>query len=426
MRRARASWRTRRIWLLVLVLAGSGACAGCVATPPRPTASAPGLSTPRETLEATTPAMANGYHWVPVDLGQFGGVNLQAVTTGADGGLLGIGNWLTSEAPDGTKRHPTIWTSGDGGTWERLPDGQAFVSRRDRWEESVLDVVANQRGFVSVGVEQFDDASSADAAAWFSPDGTTWTRAKVADGVGRTMDQVVATADGFVAIGEAGYDFHAGFGAGTAIWTSANGQTWARLPERESPPRGTALRSVVAGAGEYFASASFEVSQGEEPQPRPPVIDGIWRSPDAVHWKPVAGTPLDTGDVVVVPNGFIAMGSTDGSGVTSAVAWRSMDGRTWVRFALPRPPDVPAGVSIYGGRLVNGPAGLVAFGERDDDFSTVGWSSADGTVWIPLGLTAALKSAQIERAVPVNGSILLLGQRATGGDYTPADWLLTP
>ena len=63
---------------------------------------------------------------------------------------------------------------------------------------------------------------------------------------------------------------------------------------------------------------------------------------------------------------------------------------------------------------------------RDDDFSTVGWSSTDGSTWTPLGLTTALKGAQIERAVPLNGSILLLGQLRAGGVYVPADWILTP
>ena len=92
-----------------------------------------------------------------------------------------------------------------------------------------------------------------------------------------------------------------------------------------------------------------------------------------------------------------------------------------------RPPDVPAGIAFYGGRGVNGPAGLLAFAERDDDFATtVGWSSADGTIWAPLALTPALLGTRIEHAIPANGSILLLGSRATDGVYAPAMWLLTP
>ena len=430
MRHARATRRAPRITLAVLALAAFGALGACVATnpPPQPTGG-PGDATPGITPGPTAPLIGHGYQWTPLDVRQFGGVGLQAVTIAPSGGLVGIGTWLTSEAPDGTPRHPTVWTSADGAAWERQPDSRAFLSRRDRWEEMVLDLVASDRAFVAVGVEEFDDSSSADAAAWFSPDGRTWTRAAVEDAVGRTMDQVVATSDGFVAIGEAGYDFHAGFGEGTAIWTSSNGASWSRLGAAEAPPRGTRLRSVLAAPGMFLASAGFEHAQGQEDQPRPPVTAGIWRSTDAIHWKPIAGTPLGVGDIIAAPGGFLTMGATPldaGSGIANAVAWASTDGRTWIRIALPRPPDVPAGVAFYGGRLVSGPAGMLVFGERDDDGSTVGWSSADGSTWTPLELTPALRVTQIQQAVLVNGSILLLGQLATGGVYTPADWLLTP
>jgi hypothetical protein len=430
MRQARAEPRTSRLIPGVLTLAAAGALAACVATSPRPQpTTGSGDSTPGATVEASVPTIAPGYQWTPLDLGQFGGVSLQSVTTAPSGGLIGIGTWLNSDAPDGTPRHPTIWTSADGATWERQPDSRAFVSRRDRWEEAVLDVVASEHGFVAVGVEQVDDASSADAAAWFSADGRTWARAKVDDAVGRTMDQVVATSAGFVAVGEAGYDFHAGFGAGTAIWTSTDGATWTRLPAADAPPRGTRLRSVLAAPGMFLAAAGYEHAQGQEDHPRQPVTAGIWSSKDAIHWKPIAGTPLEVSDIIAAPGGFLTLGATAldaGSGVTNAVAWASTDGRAWIRIALPRPPDVPAGVAFYGGRLVSGPAGVLAFGERDDDFSTVGWSSADGSTWTPLGLTPALRGTQIERAVLANGSILLLGQRATDGVYAPAIWLLTP
>jgi hypothetical protein len=187
------------------------------------------------------------------------------------------------------------------------------------------------------------------------------------------------------------------------------------------------LRTVVTRPGGFLAAAVFEHAGGMEDQPRPPVVDGIWTAADAIHWSPISGTPLGTGELIPVPGGFMAAGSASAAGgVTIPEVWESADGQGWIRVALPRQPDIPEAVSISVGQIVAGPAGLLAFGERDDNFSTVGWSSADGTTWTPLELTPALQAAQIEQAVLVNGSILLLGQLATGGVYTPADWLLTP
>ena len=52
-----------------------------------------------------------------------------------------------AEAPDGSPRHPTAWTSADGQAWTRLPDSEAFVSRRSGWEEIVADIVLDGQGY---------------------------------------------------------------------------------------------------------------------------------------------------------------------------------------------------------------------------------------------------------------------------------------
>jgi hypothetical protein len=410
--------------LVALILAGSGVLAACASSPRPPASVVPVISpTPDESPRAT-PATAGGYRWTPVHPDKFRGVALGAVTSTVDQRLIAVGT--LAEAPDGTPGHPAIWASADGITWSRLPDSLAFASPRDRWNEILVDIVSSGNGFVAVGVEQEDDASSANAAAWVSPDGMTWTRATVEDGIGRTMDQVLATNSGFVAFGEAGYDHRAGFGDGTAIWTSRDGRTWTLIPDSEAPPFGTRLSGVVAGTREFVAAAALEHTEGEDVLLRP-VTEGVWCSLDAVHWQPIPGTPLSVGEFVPLNDGFVALGSHDSAGgVSNPVAWRSTEDGTWIGVVLPRPAGMATGTSIYGGGLVSGGAGLLVFGTRDDDFSTVGWSSSDGAAWTPLDLTAILRGATIGGFYTARGGIVVLGTRSTAGGDEPAAWLLAP
>lgn len=393
-----------------------GACGSPVTTTARGPESPPPAS----------PVTPGGYRWLPVDPGQFGGVRLTAITATTGPGLFAIGDLMSANAPDGRPRHPTTWTSPDGRAWTRLPDNFAFVSRRNGREYVVTDLVAAGDGFVAVGLEEQTDGSSADAAAWSSPDGHTWAQAIVADGTGRTMDQVVATDDGFVAIGEARYDVHAGFGAGTAIWTSTDGLTWTRLADTEAPARGTALRAIAAGPPGFLAAASLEHPQGDEVPPRQPVTAGIWRSDDAIHWEPVPGSPLGVAQIVHMADGWIALGSTVTGATAAPVWWRSQDGRSWTRIAVPPLNGLPAGTSVYGQRLAGGAAGILALGEREDDFSAVGWSSVDGVGWTPLDLAPILAGATVDELHAVGGSILLVGDRMAAGAQDPVVWLLAP
>lgn len=181
----------------------------------------------------------------------------------------------------------------------------------------------------------------------------------------------------------------------------------------------------MAGTTGFLATATFEHAQGAEDTPRQPVTAGIWGSEDAVHWEPIPGTPLGINDIIPVANGFVAVGSGEADHAAHAIAWRSADGRTWADAALPAPVGLPAGTPVIVERVATGSAGLLAFGEREDDFSTVVWSSPDGAAWTSLDLTITLNGAAVDLAQAVDGSLLLAGQSSSGsGD--PIVWLLTP
>jgi hypothetical protein len=346
-------------------------------------------------------------------------VVLTTATRAPDGRWLAIGNWTNADAPDGHPRHPTVWTSTDGLAWTRQPDSPAFVSRRPNWEEGVSEVVATRFGFVAVGAETFVDSSAASAAAWFSVDGAHWMRAVVPDAAPRTMDHVLVTSAGLVALGEAGYDFHAGFGAGTAEWTSVDGRAWHKVPDADAPPHGARLRGFVArGEGGFLATAQLEYSEGIEDAPRPAVTEGIWRSSDGIHWKPISPTPLGAFELVATSTGFEAAGG----GVT---VWHSTGVRSWTGVSLPTPPDLPVGGTAYVAQLVSGPTGILAFGERDDDFSTLEWASADGLAWTAISPSALLRSVAIDGIASSDGVILVMGE-VSGGSGPPVLWKLVP
>ncbi len=136
----------------------------------------------------------------------------------------------------GTAQHPTAaiaWTSSDGRSWTRVDD-PAFA---DGVAVSVLALPSG--GLVAVG----SDVARHEATAWTSPDGRRWTRApneasREHSGGYAWMTDVVAIGDGLIAVGE-----YQGLQRGTAIsWVSRDGLTWEQA--RSAP---------VQEQGEFYA-----------------------------------------------------------------------------------------------------------------------------------------------------------------------------
>lgn len=208
------------------------------------------------------------------------------------------------------------------------------------------DVTAGGPGLVVVGGSDWwcEDGCEGDAAVWTSADGTTWSRVphdeSVFGGTGaQSMLSVTVGGPGLVAVGAVGWDSAAHKDGDAAVWTSVDGTTWSRVPHDEAVFGGTGVQTMesVTAGGPGF------VAVGED-ESRP--------------WPPRSSSP-----------------PPDRVSTQSAAIWTSVDGVTWSR--------VPHDESLFGGAsaesVTAGGPGLVAVG--DDGQSAVVWTSVDGITW---------------------------------------------
>ncbi|HEX5828288.1 MAG TPA: hypothetical protein VFY23_12245, partial [Candidatus Limnocylindrales bacterium] len=262
--------------VVIVGTAGSSAGAWARATPDSPWQAAPGQPSLRAPAGGTA--------------------EMRGVTAWGDG-------WVAAGsvgAADGSRR-PAIWRSPDGLAWEPVPtvddatDARTFGVAADdervvvvgasladgtggaitwtstdgetwaRADGGVLDagpmraVTAMPGGYVAVGHGIADDR----AAAWVSADGLAWEAAPGQEALandGRPIRMLGVTAsggpgasaeapgvasgwDGLVA---AGWESDAGNGSG-AMWRSADGRTWERVPSQASMSGGSLSGVAVAG-----------------------------------------------------------------------------------------------------------------------------------------------------------------------------------
>jgi hypothetical protein len=220
--------------------------------------------TGRSTAAPTTGVPGTGSGTYPI---ASEGVRFSVNAVAAHGGtFVVVGDSSDLEGPFG----PPVYWSEDGIEW------QPPVKGRSPDTVNVTDVIATSEGFVAVG------AGGADALAWHSADGRTWTEAPVATSGGdAALWGVTETSLGYYAWGFVDRRAH--------LWRSVDGEAWA----------GVADEPV------------FDLSQSE-------TICAV---------REERGGLMATG--VVAPKN-----SREGR----SVAWTSADGETWV---LAEPPGDP-------------------------------------------------------------------------------------
>ena len=139
---------------------------------------------------------SDGLHWTRIpDQAALKGGGMVAVARSGQGFVAaGVG-----------AARAVIWTSTDGSSWSRVPDARMF--RGPSTPGGVMPVaatgVAAQAGVVVVVGQAFGQDQS-EVLAWWSTDGTTWTKASVERAAGGQVFSVAATPSGFLAVGPSG------------------------------------------------------------------------------------------------------------------------------------------------------------------------------------------------------------------------------
>jgi hypothetical protein len=259
---------------------------------------------------------------------------LTAVTHGRAG-------WLAVGTPG-----PAVFTSANGTIWQ--PDGPAAD---DLAGVTAAVAAAGPAGYVIAGKLPARGQASA-PGVWWSPDLTSWTRARDVNDVSGSSQvlAVAAGAHGFVAAGS-----HDGQ---PAIWTSANGRSWTAivlpLPVGAS---GGMLRQVAINGNHAAALGQETTALGSMPLAEVSADGGAtWtRVPFSAPGAAMAFTAL-TADA----DGFTAAAQFGSPGQQRAAIWTSANGTTWLRETANGLTGSPKGGAHQVGALA--PAGLAVIG----------------------------------------------------------------
>lgn len=376
------------------------------------------------TTSVTVPTSA-AWSQVPDDAAVFGGEGDQVmwdVTVGGPG-LVAVGM-------DGFGRDAdaVVWTSVDGINWVRLPDDEAVLGGEP--SISVLQgVTVGGPGLVAVGSYGFP--GDVDAAVWTSADGTSWVRVPHDDTVfGGTSPQwmldVTVGGPGLVAVGSDYRD--------AAVWTSVDGIKWVRVPHDEAVFGGEGVQEIehVAAGGPGLVAVGYDESNDSS--------DGaVWTSPDGTSWSRIPDDEAVFGgegfqglsSVVAGGPGLVAVGTDGPDDNEDAAVWTSADGITWTQ--------APHDDSAFGGDgeqsmwdVTLGGPGLVAVGWDGTDTGDTGvgdaavWTSKDGITWVRVPHDATVfggEGDQIMWSLTTGGPGLVgVGWDESGGDLDAAVW----
>ncbi len=303
----------------------------------------------------------------------------------------------------------TVWSSGDGSTWNQVSSSGAFeVSGRRFVAQGFSD--DGNGGLIAVGNSFGSAATDVVATAWRSRDGKTWVPAEVDSSAGQEMIGGATTRSGAVVTA----------GNGVA-WFSPDGQRWTPyvLPEAQN----YIPRAVGSWDGGF---AIVELWNGTGAP-----HSAVWYSTNGRDWN--QGASLDGFDARGIA-GFggriVAVGSDTGAAAEGmAVSWTSTDGKTWVKSTAPSDQSKTAmdGVTVVDGSFVavgaadTNPAGAAT---QATQAGLSVWVSDDGISW--LSIAAGPQPLTHGRMAVVGGRVVVVGGTSSGQGVLAGDVTLGP
>lgn len=308
--------------------------------------------------------------------------------------------------------------------WTRVPHDDALLGGTGH--QLMQSVASTPSGFVAVG----EDYSVTAAAVWFSPDGTSWTRAIHQEGIfggsdSQYMNDVVQGPGNAVVVGSSGPSQ----GQDAAVWTGG-GPLWKRAKHDAAVFGGSGDQMMlsVAAAGPGVVAVGADHSGGDWDA-------AVWTSGGGTVWTRVSHSEATFGGlydqqmnaVAAGGPGVVAVGWDHGSTISAAAVWTSVDGATWSR--VPHSEGVfggPGSQSMHG-VAAGGPA-LVAVGNdiTSGDSDAAVWTSTDGLTWTRIPHDEAVfggTSNQSMLDVAVGGpGLIAVGYDNDGVDRRAAVW----
>ncbi|NDU77707.1 hypothetical protein GWI34_34620, partial [Actinomadura sp. DSM 109109] len=309
--------------------------------------------------------------------------------------------------------------SGDGsdgsGAGAKLA-GAAFpadpAARSDGRDQELTGVAAAGSTVVAVGAEA-DPGNFRGVFLVSSDGGRAFRTAKVEGGdagepAAAEVPKVVAGGkDGWVAIGTRP--------GGGVVWTSDDGRSWRREPDRAGDVFGAGNRVTkivrtdkgYLAIGEHSRKGDFSDS-----------VPATWLSSDGRAWNALTGDQVGIairGKVVLEQaassHGAVLLESlhTPKAGAASfRRAWRSTDGgRTWA------PAKIPAPKGTHGMAVGGGDAGLMAVREVGSGKSAYGqvYTSTDAADWKKAGKLETTGYQQVQMLIPTDGGYAAIMRR---------------